>query len=582
MKTLKFMLAAATAIGLASASQAAGPYDGSTDFESDTLNSTITTSDGYWTVPTGAEDGDYTVVSGVPSSALRSAGAASAFTTTPAQVLQLEGGTDPLTRNIQATGAAVDLTAGDVYIDTLVQFTVTPAGDTVTAGASDKLLIYLKEDLTEGSETTNLMVKACAYTASPRPGVAATFVTNDIPLTAVVEPGTWYNLRVKSYVDDAGVLLFEVYLNGTRLASTTSLYSGEEVLGTVFPALTGMGSTSLTSVGFAGSGAVDDLLFTTFNPDYTVVDFYLALVDANGGIPGNVSYSTSGDSGTLGVAATGANGQQIFCAYDANNGSPSVTVTYTLSSGFIASWSNGTTANGNDTFAPAAGTKYTLTVTPEITAVDFTFALGTGVSGVTWTLNGTTQSGLTAQVAAGDVLAITGVTYADWYVGTGDYVKNWTKTLAAADVAENFTYTVAAEKATGPVIIADSTTAADLGITNPKFANDSAAQLSKLATWAQSLTTPLTIAQVNAMTFADGDLNSEAFLLNCENSAEAVAAAKAEFKFSAITPGTVPSVDTPTRGYNVEPVIYGGATLDAITVTPATSAHKFYKAVLTK
>jgi len=236
MKTLKFMLAAATAIGFASASQAAGPYDGSTDFESDTLNTSITTSGEYWTVPTGAEEGDYTFVSGVPGANLRSAGATAKFTTTPAKVLQLEGGTEPLTRNIQATGAAVNLAAGNVYVDTLVKFTVTPAGDAVTAGSDDKLMIYLKEDLTSGSEATNLVVLAATFTAAGEDDEGESHAESAVATPVVVQnadgslpvvtPGDWYRLTVTSKIVD-NVLVFNVAINGATLKSPTVMFTGK-------------------------------------------------------------------------------------------------------------------------------------------------------------------------------------------------------------------------------------------------------------------------------------------------------------------------------------------------------------------
>ena len=211
--------------------------------------------------------------------------------------------------------------------------------------------------------------------------------------------------------------------------------------------------------------------------------------------------------------------------------------------------------------------------------LDFTLTLATGVSSVTFTLgveSYTTNATGTFTFDAGGTATITDVTYADWYVADG-LGENDTFT-----VVDDGSATVGAKKADASEIVTDSTTAADLGIVNTHFTSDSALQLSKLAAWAQRQSPEISISQVNAMTFADGDTTGEAFLLNCAPTVEAVAAAKAAFKFPAITPGTVPSVYTPEGGYNVEPIIKGGNTLDAINVTPATGSHKFYKAVLTK
>jgi hypothetical protein len=126
MKQLKFMLAAATAIGLATASQAAEQTNKLVDnenFDSATVGAAATTLMGYSYAGATATDNESVVKAGGYNGS--------------ANALQVNTGTDPLLRalsQVQASARKLDLTSyKSVYIDTMVQFTVTPAGDTVTA-----------------------------------------------------------------------------------------------------------------------------------------------------------------------------------------------------------------------------------------------------------------------------------------------------------------------------------------------------------------------------------------------------------------------------------------------------------------
>ena len=578
MKTLKFMLAAATAIGLASASQAVGPYDGSTDFEADTLNSTITTSGSYWTVPTGAEDGDYTIVAGNPVSdqvspaVTRSAGATSAFTDTPSQVLKLEGGTDPLLRNIQATGAAVDLTQGEVYIDTLVQFTVTPASDEVTTNADDKLLIYLKEDLTSGSEATNLMVKAAQYASVVIPTPSVSFTPVDVAINnATVQPNTWYRLQVKSFVTN-NFTCFTLALNGVELTSATHLFDSNDGC-KLFPSLRGLASTSLTSVGFAGSGAVDDLLFTTFDPAATVLDFYLALNGAVAGIDGSVHYETTAMSGNL---SAGTN--TVYCY----GNSTAVTVTYDTLDGYTASWDvnpNGATIT--------KGAIYTLMVSEVPTGIDFTLTLATGVSSVSFTADGTPYNVTTTtnlQLSAGTVNYNATFDAANWW--TGDASGSFTVAAAPGN-----TYTVTATRENAAGVITSETTPASLGITSGAFAGSAQAELTKVVDWA--VANNKTTSDVNAMTFANAlspTANEKSYLLGegltgAMTEEAAIAALEiASIEYVDGTGWVIKSQNNKGDGdalANGHIDIFGATTVDG-TYTSDQAGKSFFKAVLVK
>ena len=260
MKTLKFMLAAATAIGLSTASQAAN-YLGSTNFED--LEVGALTVSGLFAFDGAAGDNESEIV-----------GEAVSFTgdrpymyaeTPDTKYLKVSTGTDPLLRKLNQSPQD----ANGIYIDTLVQFTVTPSTDEVTTNAADKLLIYLKED---GNGATNLMVKAAEYTpGNPIMMQEESLVPRDVVITNGVVAGEWYRLTVKSYVIN-GLLAFNIWIDGNQLTPPTALFASDN---TAFPSLLGTASTELAAVGFAGEGCVDDLAMTTVNPFNPSLDFTL-------------------------------------------------------------------------------------------------------------------------------------------------------------------------------------------------------------------------------------------------------------------------------------------------------------------
>ena len=289
MKQLKFMLAAATAVGIAAAAQAADPLFTDT-FEDGVMPA------GYSYVPVSDNDNDN-------ESAIVDNGYNSS------KALQVNTGTNPFLRALDYDGKAnaVNLTEAklkSVYIDTMVQFTVTPDGDTVTATEGvDKLMIYLREVPAAGETpaSTKLMVKAAQYT--PADGwmvIDPKFDATEVAIAnASVVAGQWYNLKVTAYVEN-GFTLFKIALNGTQLRSATALYGEDD---TVFPSLiNGTGAVNpatLTYVGFAGEGMVDDLAFTKDVEGETAVDFTFTWTTA--GIS-SVTY-TIGDAAAVSVTS---------------------------------------------------------------------------------------------------------------------------------------------------------------------------------------------------------------------------------------------------------------------------------------
>lgn len=349
MKQLKFMIAATAAIGLAGVAQAVSFSDVDADNGKDALSNTgfedmaltaadasVTTGTDSYFLYTGdvAADneskiiaGEATLANGVEKSNRAKGAKFVPAAGADAKVLEVNTGTDPLLRTLGAVengdSSAVDLPDGGLYIDTLVQFTVTPAGDTVTPTADDKLMIYLQEVapvMAEDGETvatpgaTNLMVMAGYYNAD---GVIETkpYKLNNVD----VEPGVWYRLTVRAYAnitgDDKTVISgFTIGINGQDYNSATPVVDDifyddfadcNEGVETklVFPSRI-TGDATLKAVGFAGEGKVDDIVFsTTLDADPDTLDFTFTW-DANKIT--SVQYTIGGSSltGTLNKSGT--------------------------------------------------------------------------------------------------------------------------------------------------------------------------------------------------------------------------------------------------------------------------------------
>lgn len=332
MKTLKFMLAAATAIGIASVAQAAQNVKASTGFEKlplgQSLKEPINVLDNdnqisyFWYAGENPDDNESEIVAftgdlpvkGRPTGVKNFTGADIGESR---QALQVSTGTDPLLRTFNGTSAqgpvVYNTPLGEVtYVDTLVQFTVTPSTDTVTPGKDDKLMIYLKETASTATgddgvavvtTATNLVVQAgyLAFDAAGAPSVTP----KEYKANLGVVPGKWYRLTVAAIPGIAtaegkgeGFIGFRVSLDGEVLTFDSMTYLDTDD-GAAFDyldenseyqtpvdqmqillslqALNSQASNkkSLHAVGFAGEGLVDDLVVTTTDPSAEVVNFML-------------------------------------------------------------------------------------------------------------------------------------------------------------------------------------------------------------------------------------------------------------------------------------------------------------------
>ena len=241
-------------------------------------------------------DSDSSVVTNNNPSTTKHTAAFAGAEDTKYLALDTEGGTlwrsiDTLTRYpklegegyVYSNGTARAVARTGTYLDTLVQFTVTE-DEAPTVGEGDKLAIWLQAD--EG--VTNLMVKAKAWAleGGVPAGVAASFTVSNV----AVEPGTWYRLTVKAVQTvinpSTGMIIpaFQIFIDGTEVAATTpqistemqDAFTGNSVwlegmaalasANKLFPTLAGdpaaLTDVTLQGVGFQGTGAVDEIVWT--------------------------------------------------------------------------------------------------------------------------------------------------------------------------------------------------------------------------------------------------------------------------------------------------------------------------------
>ena len=293
MKQLKFMLAAATAIGIATVVQAAEAL-ASTNFE-DEKPEAFPGSNSEWV--SSAPDSNFseivndTSMLGLDATKYTKMYGSTADTHTKS--LSVDTGLGFLLRYLRKDqGEPVPVE--NVYIDTMVQFTVTPDGAEPTPTEEDKLILFAKEV----NNTVKLHVISSDYTYDPLGSVTHNVVTTET--SSVVHKDMWYRLTIKSstyttpatefnkvnafeiYIDgalvDAGDVLLSGYLNGQNFPGNTTL----------FPSIQGAtNEAGVKAVGFSGEGKVDDLVFTTEYPfEASTIDFTLTM---NGGSPVSVT-----------------------------------------------------------------------------------------------------------------------------------------------------------------------------------------------------------------------------------------------------------------------------------------------------
>lgn len=248
-------------------------------------------------------------------------------------------------------GTATNVAQTGTYLDTLVQFTVTEdEAPKVTTG--DKLAIWLQFDETTGK--TNLMVKAGYYDAG---GTFISGGTNFVLSGVAVEPGVWYRLTVKA-IDDVvnsasdyasyyKLPVFTIQIDSTYLTASEATLPSEYTSGLAQSSIltqetasefangkyflslqqgTPGTTTTLQGVGFQGTGAIDEIVWTEEDPfPAATVEFTLTYTAGDANVTlGAVTYTIDGgeaqavtsggkvpEGATVSIAATIAEGYQL-------------------------------------------------------------------------------------------------------------------------------------------------------------------------------------------------------------------------------------------------------------------------------
>ena len=166
--------------------------------------------------------------------------------------------TAPLVRQTAALNATevapVAIDDGDITVSSKVQFTA--ADEAPEAAEGDKLIVWAKapDEDDPNSTTTNLMV-----TAKTAEGVVTNFVTD-----VLVDAETWYDLQIVAKAEGSGrtaTSTFVVKIAEAGQTPTAVTVDNEEATFYSLLAAGATGSQTIASIGFKGTGAVDNIVF---------------------------------------------------------------------------------------------------------------------------------------------------------------------------------------------------------------------------------------------------------------------------------------------------------------------------------
>ena len=393
--------------GLNTAKDDAGTVAGDTDFAA------------TW-VETELEDGVATITAygGEGAAVAADVAAATGVATADLGSNYLKLDSAPLiSRYAQAGGGTVEMTSEGVYIDTLVQFTVSEDTPDQTTEDGDKLCIWVNVDSETGA--TNLMVKAGYISDDSGENITPTAYTTDYSFGG--DDNGWHRLTVKAIagIDQEKILNgFLVYVDGVAVKTSMSVMCDDwaqmsplAVEG-AFPSLISSlssGGGTLESIGFKGSGSIDNVQFTTENP----------IQPPSGGTYELTITATDDATNTVWTATT--NGISVASG-DFIEDDQAVVVVVTPNTGWEyattpADWSAGAAAGTITKTFTVSGAALEITI-PAPTAKSSGYDSGDGES--KFTIDSAKEATLTAKLPVGKTLgdvadATTGMTYAQAY-----------------------------------------------------------------------------------------------------------------------------------------------------------------------
>ena len=240
---------------------------------------------------------------------------------------------------------------GGIYVDALVQFTPSDEDAECAINSGDKIAIWMREANIDAADpeltppATNLLVHA-----------GGTSGATDYVIAGDWKAGQWYRLVIKSSTTAAnGNPGFVIFIDGNKVKDVNDVE--------VFPSLdTGTEDyQTIKAIGFNGTGAIDQIAFTTDDPCPEVKPFTIEW-DSNV-TELEITY-TDGDTGLAVVSnLTDVAGRTETVLLPPTGGTVGVTYTLATGYGFRSTASNCSYANGTVTVA-ANAIEPTFTITP--------------------------------------------------------------------------------------------------------------------------------------------------------------------------------------------------------------------------
>ena len=346
MKNTLFALTLCTfaIVAAPQSTRASSPFAGSTDFEE--MSAGDLPSDGFF-------DGDMTDSSIVEDASVAGDIPAAdrpanySYASTREKILSVETSSDaPLLRKLNANGNAVE--GQTVYIDTIIKGTpYSYDAPAPTRNINDKIQLYFKVATNAVGEVvgTNL----CALAGRDTSQEQKEYRLETPSAVGGISADKWYRIVLvhvpTSPIGEEGEIWpsFQIYLGG--FGPEYKCVCGVK---DTFPSLCADGETpgSVASVGFAGTGCVDDLVLSTNDPSTP------ALLDTTLSWPTNLTSVSYTLDGVDGEALTVADGSATI---QGTNGAP---VTLTGSIGYVTKSVTNAISNNGTISLPAIDISY--------------------------------------------------------------------------------------------------------------------------------------------------------------------------------------------------------------------------------
>ena len=179
----------------------------------------------------------------------------------------------PLLRYADSSGESQSLSDDPIFFDSVVQFTATDVAPSMENNTTDKLAVWLYQSPEDVSDTNpglfneTTAKKTLVITAGvleTNDGVQS-IVKKDYDTGIEIEPESWHRLTIKSFLNEGkDKLMFNVWIDGVKDPITAEGVT--DFLSLVTP--NEDSDNYLQGVAFDGKGAVDDIVFTTTEPDF--------------------------------------------------------------------------------------------------------------------------------------------------------------------------------------------------------------------------------------------------------------------------------------------------------------------------